>query len=625
VLPLGSVRTARIIHKLLQMMRPYVVCCTLLCFFSSLWELPLLAQVTVEQIGTRWTLLVDGQPFPIKGATFGYVDSVTNYDRYFQDLTFLGVNTIRTWGTDENTPQLLDAAETHGIKVMLGIWLRHGRPGMEDDDQFNYLVDTAGMAVMYANAIQTVEDYKDHPAVLTWGVANEVYLNTATDAEKEAYSMFLEKVCQEIKRLDPQHPITSVEAWTFGLSWWEKFVPSIDIYGLNSYGPAANFLAGELAKRGIDKPYIVTEFGVMGEWDVAEDQNGVKVEPSDAQKYEAIVKGYHQWIKNKPACLGVYVFHYGDGEEFVAPWLLTHYRGLHRPQYWAIREAYTGAKPLDEVPTIEVFSLPNTTMASGSWVPVTLQVIDVEQAPLQLSFYYNQRTGSRKRRNQLLPLRSRGNLKDGFEVQLPQEHGAVKVYVNVEDSYPNVGVATTSIMVADEGAARRKYLVPRVAFPFYLYTDEAALPYFPSGYMGNYEAMAVDLAHEEDVYEGATAIKISYSAREGWYGLAFVDPPNDWGDILGGYDLTGARTLSFWAKTGNSTLKATVGYGLIEGDKPYPDTDKQSVEIELTEEWQQYIIKIRRADLGCIRSGFVIFSSANGFPHDIYLDRIVYE
>ncbi len=125
---------------------------------------------------------------------------------------------------------------------------------------------------MYYDAIKTVETYKNHPAVLTWGVGNEVYLNTATDAEKEAYSKLLESICSKIKELDPNHPITSVEAWTFGLDWWQQFVPSIDIYGLNSYGPGASYLSNELKKRNIDKPYIITEFGVTGEWDIKEEK-----------------------------------------------------------------------------------------------------------------------------------------------------------------------------------------------------------------------------------------------------------------------------------------------------------------------------------------------------------------
>ena len=44
------------------------------------------------------------------------------------------------------------------------------------------------------------------------------------------------------------------------------------IYGLNRYGIGANYLSAELEKRNIDKPYILTEFGVAGEWDIKEEK-----------------------------------------------------------------------------------------------------------------------------------------------------------------------------------------------------------------------------------------------------------------------------------------------------------------------------------------------------------------
>ena len=107
------------------------------------------AQVTISKTDTNWQLLVDGKPFPVKGATFGPENDVANYDKYFKDLQELGVNTLRTWATGDNTKAFLDAAAKYNIKVMVGIWMRHGRPGMEDDDIFDYLKDTQGMEDMY--------------------------------------------------------------------------------------------------------------------------------------------------------------------------------------------------------------------------------------------------------------------------------------------------------------------------------------------------------------------------------------------------------------------------------------------------------------------------------------------
>nr|WP_299382113.1 glycoside hydrolase family 2 TIM barrel-domain containing protein [Allomuricauda sp.] len=594
-------------------------------FFILLWIFPLHAQTTVQKLDGEWQLLVDGKPFEVKGATFGYDHDVANYDSYFMDLQFLGVNTIRTWTTDQNTQMLLDAAHKHGIKVMVGIWMRHGRPGMEDDDSFDYLEDKAGMEVMRKNAIHTVNTYKDHPAVLSWGVGNEVYLNMATDGEKKAYSKFLESICGEIKKLDGSHPITSVDAWTFGMDWWQKYVPSLDIYGLNSYGPGANLLDAEMKKRGIDKPYLITEFGVTGEWDISERKNDIVVEPSDREKYNTIVEGYHNWIKNKPNCLGVYVFHYSNGEDFLAIWLLSHFKKKKRPQYWAIREAFTGKKPVNAVPSITEFRLPESSYASGNWVPINLHVEDLEEEKLAFHFYYNQRSGSRKRRNQVIPLNFRGSLAKGFELQLPAENGPIKIYATATDFFGNVGIASSSMVVTDEEAAKRTYLVPRVSLPFYVYKEPQNVPYAPSGYMGNYKAISVDMEFKEEHHSAPSCIKIGYSARDNWYGVGFVDPANDWGNILGGYDISGAKTFSFWAKASDNNVNATIGFGLIDKDKPYPDTSKKSIEITLTQQWKKYTIKVKKLDLSCIRSGLVVFSSSNGFAQDIFIDDVVFE
>lgn len=216
---------------------------------------------------------------------------------------------------------------------MLGIWMRHGRPGAEADDSFDYINDTLGKQAMYDNAINIVKKYKNHPAILTWGIGNEVYLNIETDKEKIVYSELLERICSDIKKIDDKHPITSVEAWVFGADWWSKHVPSIDIYGVNVYAADTSVVAQELDKKGIDKPYIITEFGVRIEWEIEKDRNGVKPEPGDQEKYNIIADGYTDWIKNEPSCLGVYVFHYGNGFNFSAAWHLTHFNQMKRPQY----------------------------------------------------------------------------------------------------------------------------------------------------------------------------------------------------------------------------------------------------------------------------------------------------
>ena len=142
---------------------------------------------------------------------------------------------------------------------------------------------------------------------------------------------------------------------------------------------------------------------------------------------------------------------------------------MYRPQYWAVRYAFTGQKPINNVPSIQSFELSISKKRSGTWIPVSLDVFDVEDDEIEISFYYNQRTGSRKRRNQINTLNFRGSIVEGFEIQLPEEHGTIKVYVHAKDSYNNLGIASTAIEVVNEKASQKKYLVPKAILPFYVY------------------------------------------------------------------------------------------------------------------------------------------------------------
>ena len=89
-------------------------------------------------------------------------------------------------------------------------------------------------------------------------------------------------------------------------------------------------------------------------------------------------------------------------------------------------------------------------------------------------------------------------------------------------------------------------------------------------------------------------------------------------------EVTKAKTFSFWAKA-STPLTATIGFGLIGNDKPFPDSTKKSIEVKLTTKWKKYTINVKKLDLSCIRSGLVLFSSGQGTPHDIYIDNVVFE
>src|SRR5688572_30106716 len=105
----------------------------------------------------KWQLLRDGHPYLIKGAGGSASREL---------LKEIGGNSFRTWGAD-NLDAQLDEAHRLGLSVCVGIWLGQERSG------FSYS-DPAQVKRQFDMAQRTIEKYKDHPAVLMWGLGNEM-------------------------------------------------------------------------------------------------------------------------------------------------------------------------------------------------------------------------------------------------------------------------------------------------------------------------------------------------------------------------------------------------------------------------------------------------------------------
>ncbi|MBU1087382.1 MAG: hypothetical protein KKD05_07675 [Candidatus Omnitrophica bacterium] len=169
--------------------------------------------------------------------------------------------------------------------------------------------------------------------------------------------------------------------------------------------------------------------------------------------------------------------------------------------------------------------------------------------------------------------------------------------------------------------------------PFGIYYDRGnkGNHYVGSGWMGDYGDIKFSENEKENPYSGKTCIKIIYTGegKQGanWAGMYWQWPPNNWGEKDGGYNLTGATKLTFWARGANGgeqIMEFKIG-GLTG---TYSDTDSASVgPIELTAEWQQYSIDLTDLDLAYISGGFSWVTSSMANPEGcvFYLDDIQYE
>ena len=169
--------------------------------------------------------------------------------------------------------------------------------------------------------------------------------------------------------------------------------------------------------------------------------------------------------------------------------------------------------------------------------------------------------------------------------------------------------------------------------PFNVYTDKNARGnhFAASGWMGDYSDLNFTDASKDNPYSGDTCIKISYRANASqgarWTGMYWQNPPNNWGEKKGGYDLTGSKKVTFWARgeKGQERIE-TIKIGGITGT--YSDSDIAIAgPIILTQEWQQYEINLEGKDLSSISGGFCWATNLDVNPDGcaFYLDDIIYE
>jgi len=181
----------------------------------------------------------------------------------------------------------------------------------------------------------------------------------------------------------------------------------------------------------------------------------------------------------------------------------------------------------------------------------------------------------------------------------------------------------TSVLLV--GAAA--YAQSKATLPFVIY-DEAGgkVPYIASGYMGNTGQISIADDSTEKPHSGKTCMKVQYKANDQWGGVVWQSPANDWGNAPGGYDLTGAKKLTFWARGEKGGEEVTFSFGLIGADKPYHDKAKGDTgKVKLTTDWKQYEIDLKDKDMSSVKTGFCWVVGGQGQPLNFYLDDIKFE
>ncbi|MFJ3256139.1 discoidin domain-containing protein [Streptomyces sp. NPDC086771] len=460
----------------------------------SLWEFQVYGDVgsgpeptngAVRVSGTQgnWQLTVDDRPYTVKGLTWG--PSIADAPKYLPDVKSMGVNTIRTWGTDGSTEPLLDSAAAQGIRVINGFWLQPGG-GPGSGGCVDYVTDTTYKNSMLTEFARWVEEYKNHPATLMWNVGNEsvlglqnCYSGTELENQRNAYTGFVNDVARKIHGIDPDHPVTSTDAWTGAWPYYKRNAPDLDLYSMNSYGSLCK-VRQDWIDGDYNKPYIITETGPAGEWEVPDDANGVPDEPTDVQKAEGYTKAWNCITGHQGVALGATMFHYGTEHDFGGVWFNLLPDGLRRLSYYAVKKAYTGSISGDNTPPVisgMTVSSAGATPAGGEFT-VRADVRDPDGDRVTPKIYLSGNYANGDKRLVEANWRAAG---DGtFAVTAPEKLGVWKVYVQAEDGHGNAGIETKSVRVVAPPVAGTNLALDRPTTASSYQTTYGDCPCLPS-------------------------------------------------------------------------------------------------------------------------------------------------
>lgn len=386
--------------------------------------------------GGGYTLLRDGKPYFIKGAGgTSYMDRLKNY----------GGNSIRTWST-HNGQQVLDEAHRLGLTVTMGLSMATERHGFDYDD-------AAAVAEQLERVRREVLKYRDHPALLAWGIGNELNLHYTNPKVWDAVNA----VAEMIHELDSNHLVTTMLA---GINQGEidhikAKCPALDLIAVQVYGGLAS-VPEKIRAVGWERAYMVTEWGPTGHWEGPQTPWNASVEETSSEKAAVYKSRYEASIAKDKNCLGSYVFLWGQKQERTPTWygLFTE-AGEENAVVDVMQYLWTGQWPENRAPHLDSVLLDGKKvldfiyLSPGKTYAADIYVTDPDNDKLTTRWELLPEStdlkegGDRENRPEAIPGLVDGVSYDKAILTAPAKEGAYRLFLYVSDG--NNKVATANI------------------------------------------------------------------------------------------------------------------------------------------------------------------------------------
>jgi len=414
-----------------------IICCVILWLNQTYAQAIKVAVRYTPTIGYQLTRAE--KPYYVKGV---------GGEVFLDEAVQTGANTIRLWGP-EHAKTVLDEAQKKGLTVMLGLWMVPERHGFDYSDAW-------ACEDQLAQFKSIVNAYKNHPALLLWGVGNEVDLAyTNYDVWKA-----VEKIAAMIHSEDPNHPTCVVTAGidVAEVKLIQKHCPSIDILGVNTYGDIET-LPEQIKLYGWQKPYLVTEWGPNGHWEVSKTSWGSPIEQTSTEKAAVFRNRYLNKIAvDSVQCMGSFAFLWGQKQETTPTWYGLFVDKNKTESVQVLENIWTGKQTQNPIVQIQAFTLnglkPSENCNTQRGKKINIQLLtsmplkgyEIKWELLPESMY-TKSGGDAELKPEAIAVKLKQLNETNFEMKAPFNSGAYRLFVYIKDPYNQVAYANFPFLV----------------------------------------------------------------------------------------------------------------------------------------------------------------------------------
>jgi Glycosyl hydrolases family 2, TIM barrel domain len=262
-------------------------------------------KVVIKKENGVFRFFKNGSPLLVKGAV-GYTN--------LTDLAASGGNTLSVWDTTVLS-KILEEALQHKVYIIAGLDIPSG-------DLTAFYTDDKKVTELFNAHKSTVERFKNHPALLAWGLGNELIMPFG--ASSSSFYKAYNKLLTMMHTQDPDHPVTTTiinlqKGSIVNINWK---IRDLDFISINTYNKLKD-IKQKLKKLSIiwNGPYLVSEWSPNGGWESENTVWQAPVENTSTKKAEQYYQFYHEFMpKDDPRFLGSLAFYWGNRQEYTHTW-----------------------------------------------------------------------------------------------------------------------------------------------------------------------------------------------------------------------------------------------------------------------------------------------------------------